>query len=643
MIAVRRSLFLELLLVAVLSSLLAAVYWAGLQGPFVFDDYVNIVENPSLKTLDGSLSSLIAAATSGISSPLGRPISMASFALNVHFYGDGVYSFKLANLVIHLANTLLVFVLVRQLSRYVEAGDGRSQPLLLAAGISAAWAFHPQNVTPVLYVVQRMTSLSALFVFLALSLYLYGRQAGGSRGWLAVSAAILICWPAAVLSKETGILLPAYMFLCEWLLLRTFRFIPAKAKWSALGVGLAMFIILCWDKWAFLTAGYGVRDFSLAERLMTEARVLWFYVQQLLLPLPQVFGLFHDDIPISRGLVDPPSTIWAITAWFAIAGLAFHQRAKRPVFAFAVFWFLASHLLESTVFPLEIAYEHRNYVASVGLFLWLGNLTLTTRPQVPWLVPRLVLATSFLALCGLVTSMRSLQWADEFQRTQAEVANHANSARANHAAASAMMKRTFELGGGNPMAYQMVQFHLKRAAELDQNSKAPLLGLLYLDCAAGARKNTDIRLRLRERLSSARFSFGDRVVIQGLSTLLVEDRLCLDANEVKAVFDAALSNPSADGLMRGIVYSVAMDYALVKMHSVPLALAYAQAAAASDPASIPIRVNLIQLYLQSNRVDEARLEYINAVKVSSSLSDKAALAQLLQRFDLIGENAGKRS
>ena len=183
------------------------------------------------------------------------------------------------------------------------------------------------------------------------------------------------------------------------------------------------------------------------------------------------------------------------------------------------------------------------------------------------------------------------------------------------------------------MAHHMMEFHYRLAGKLDKNSKAPLIGLLYVDCAAGLPKNAATQASLRERLASARFTFGDRAVVQSLSDLLVGGRLCLDDREVKALIEAGLSNPSADGSMRGMLNAVAMDYAIAKMHSTPLALTYAQAAVASDPGSVALRINLIHLLIQSNRIDDARAEYINLKNRNISSRDKPGADELKKLFD----------
>jgi hypothetical protein len=430
--------------------------------------------------------------------------------------------------------------------------------------------------------------------------------------------------------------------LIEWLLLNTFKSVSAKVKWLALiGLGTAIIFVLI-ANWGGISAAYSVRDFNLAERLLTETRVLWFYVQQLLAPIPATFGLFHDDITISRGIFAPPATLIALAAWFVTIALALSQHACRPIFAFAVFWFLGSHLLESTFFPLEIAYEHRNYIASFGILLWLASLIYPESNKAFGRIPRLALALSFLFFCGLVTSLRSLQWADEFQRSQVEAADHPDSARANYQAATVVLQRTYESGGGNPMAYQMIQFHYKRASELDENSKAPLVGLLYLDCIAGAHKNAANLNKVLQRFASSRFSFGDRSLFQSLSGLLNENRLCLEEGEVNKLTDAALSNPTADSTMRGMIYALAMDYAAINMHNAPLALAYAQAAVASDAGSVALRVNLIHLYIQSNLLEQARQEYENLNTWKISPRNLTSVNELKTIFETLEINATNR-
>lgn len=602
------------------------IFYPGLSGSFFFDDKNNIVDNPALQLFDGSFSSLISASSNGTASPLGRPLSMASFALNLHFLGADPFYFKLVNLLIHLANGGLVFVLARQLwPRLV--GGGNSFPAAL--WMTTVWLLHPINLTPVLFVVQRMTSLAAFFTLAALCLYLYGRQRMGGRGWTAIAISLLACWPMAVLSKETALLLPLFILICEWLALDGFRSVPPRIlRFIALIFSLTVASILM-AKWDLLASSYIFRDFGPAERLLTEARVLWFYLLQLFLPWPDLFSLHHDDFTISHGLLSPPQTLLALAGWAFLVALAIRLRLRSPLFTFAVAWFLAAHALESTLLPLEIAYEHRNYLASLGILLWLSALLFPPQAQKLGEVPRLVLAASFAFFCALVTTLRADQWGDEYRRTQLEAEIHPNSARANYEAGVEYMERTFlSANGGNSFAYQSARFYFRRAAELDRNNKAALIGQLYLNCLAGAPKDTKLQIALRERFATTPFPPGDRAVVQSLSELLVENRLCLDNAEVQALLDAALSNPAAKGSIRGMIYAVAMDYAVAKTGSLPLGLSYARAAVDSDPANVPLRINLIRLLLASGKKSEAFQQYRSLSQLRITPMDKSAFEQI---------------
>ena len=625
-----------------LGAAVLAVYWAGLSGGFAFDDFGNIVSNRPLRVADDSWAAWKTAATSGVAGPMGRGISMLSFALNYRFFGEAPFSFKLGNLGIHYVNALIVLVLAQQLVSLGNRAISIRHAWSVAACVSVIWALHPMNALPVLLVVQRMTSLSAFFMLVGLSLYLYGRTTPSRRGYGAIAISLLLCLPAAIYSKETGLLFPLYLFLVEWLLLGSFKSLRPITMWFvAVFTGVLLFA-MCWEYWGVVTSGYLLRDFSLPERLMTEARVLWFYVQQLLWPTPQVFGLYHDDIAISRGLLAPSVTLLAIVGWIAVPALAYQLRSRQPLFAFAVFWFLASHALESTILPLEIAFEHRNYLAGLGLFLWLASLLLPDESAQRWRWPRVVLLLGFVVFCGFVTSLRALQWANDFNRRQVEVFNHPQSARANYEYAINVLEKTFGAGKGSEPFYALVSMHLQRAAALDSSGKTALTGLVYLDCIAGKPKDANLAHDLRKHFASTGFNREDSILLQRLSSILVEKKLCMNEVEVKALIDAGLSNPSLDGTTRSMLYALGMDYAAAVLHSVPLALEYAQAAAASEPTTLALRINLINLYMQSGKVDQAKQEYARLLTLPMPLRDKPSMDYLKSKFEAIEHYAPSR-
>ena len=250
-----------------------------------------------------------------------------------------------------------------------------------ALWIAAAWLLAPLLVSTVLYVTQRMAMLSALFVLAGLLGYVVGRErlAEGRRDGLAwILASVGLCLPLATLSKQNGVLLVPLALLVE---LFFFHADEARARRRALRtlaalLGLAAvagLALVVTTPSSFFDA-YQHRPFSMWERLLTEARVLFDYIGNLLLlPGAAPFGIYHDGYPVSRGLVSPPTTLLAASAWLAALAASWRWRhtAAGPAL-FGICFFLVAHLVESTVLPLEIYFEHRNYLPSVGVYLALG-------------------------------------------------------------------------------------------------------------------------------------------------------------------------------------------------------------------------------------------------------------------------------
>jgi len=175
----------------------------------------------------------------------------------------------------------------------------------------------------------------------------------------------------ATLSKENGILAPA---LCA--LIELFVFAPApgtsRARGSTAFIAAALVlpalaaIALTLAGTDAIVGGYANRPFTLTERLLTESRVLWSYVGSLLFPYGPKLGLYHDDYPISHGLLAPSTTLLAIAAWLATIGAAWRMRATAPGFGLGLGIFLVGQALESSVFPLLVYFEHRNYLPAIG-------------------------------------------------------------------------------------------------------------------------------------------------------------------------------------------------------------------------------------------------------------------------------------
>ncbi|MDR6843111.1 hypothetical protein [Pseudoxanthomonas sacheonensis] len=356
-------------LLALVAATAVLAYWVGLGGPFVFDDYANFRSIPDWLQGRLGLSTLLFERGGGA---FGRPVSMASFALNAKLLGYTPFAFKLVNLALHLVIGATIFALLRRL--LLLDALLRPRAAWLAATITALWLLHPLHASTVLYAVQRMAQWSALIVLLGLWLYLTLRQKiAESPGSRAAIAGLFLGIPAltalAFLAKENGALLPLLCCIVELAYFqRGQRPKPVKGFLWVFGVApfFAGAVLLSAKSERFLGA-YAGRDFDMYQRLLSQGRALCDYVFQLLLPNPTRMGVFTDDFAISTGWLSPPTTALAFAALAAASVLAWRLRRRSPSIAFGWAFFLGAHAMEASFVPLELYYEHRNYLPSVGL------------------------------------------------------------------------------------------------------------------------------------------------------------------------------------------------------------------------------------------------------------------------------------
>lgn len=546
--------------------LVTAAYWSGLYGGFFFDDAPNILNNQGLRLDDFSGESLWRVLKSGISGVVGRPLSQLSFALNYHFSGFDPFAFKLTNLVLHGLNGILVYLLALQLLQSVRQQTTVKNIELSAALVAFVWMIHPIQVTSVLYVVQRMASLSAFFLLAALVLHIWCRRRGDSA-WMTVGGfllAWLIFWPLSMLSKETGVLLPAFVAAYELIVRRCERdgldFVGRTVlclSWASIA-GVLLYVVSPQGQW--LVSGYENRSFSLSERLLTEARVLWEYLNLITIPTLSGMALFHDDIKVSTGLVEPWTTLPAVLGIFGLAIAAVLARRRAPLLTFGIAWFFVGHSLESSFIPLELAHEHRNYVPLFGLCIMPAGLV-SSLDSLPSLKRTLALAAlgALVAYFGFVTALRTNMFGNEQIRTLLEAEFHPGSARANYEAGRTLAS-SFDKDHMTPIAASMAKKHFDLATELDENYKMGLLGQLFLSCGnygkADQEALSELQHRFRERLVLAEDSSVLTTIVERAGSELS----CLKRSEVDELFDAFLSNPRVTSQLKVSMNSWHADY-----------------------------------------------------------------------------------
>ena len=354
-----------------LLALAAWLYWPGLYSNFLLDDHPNLERLSSLGKTDNLFFEALRFSLDGIASELGRPISLFSFALQAYDWPQSPFAFKYVNLMLHLLNASLVFWLLVRVGRLQTTLEPR-RALLLAWLVTAIWLLHPFQVSTVLYAVQRMVLLAGFFVLLGLLLYVQGRdnfvRGKPLWGYLSASAGVGLGIVFATLSKENGYLLVFFVAVLNLTLLREVYTPRGWRVWQWIFVFTPILLLCAYMIMSFeqFDAAYVGRDFTMSERLLTEARVLLDYLSKIIYPLPSSFGLFHDDFEASRGWLSPPTTLLSVLVWIGLIVTAFAKHRSWPWFAFAVLWFCAGHLLESTFIGLMLYFEHRNYLPLLG-------------------------------------------------------------------------------------------------------------------------------------------------------------------------------------------------------------------------------------------------------------------------------------
>jgi len=388
------------------------IYTNTLTTPFIFDDISNIRDNPHIRIPSLSLKNL---AWAGFMSPISsRPIANISFALNYYFSEYNLVALHLVNIVIHLATGVFLFFLAKATlktpalrSRYVNAGW---IPLLTAF----IWMVHPIQTQSVAFLIQRMNSLSAMFYILSMLLYVQFRQSETKWAKWLRAAGCLLAGLLALGSKEIAATLPVFVILYEWYFFQKLNSLWLKRHFLLLGGFLLLVIIISLiyldnQPVAKILSGYRIRDFTLSQRVLTEFRVVMFYIGLLLWPHPSRLNLDHD-FSLSYALTDPITTLFSMAAVGAMIIAAILIARRDPLISFAILWFFGNLVIESSVIGLELVFEHRNYLPS--MFAALALVALVTRYVKPY-------GLSIISLCVLGTLFtfwtyqRNRTWSDE--------------------------------------------------------------------------------------------------------------------------------------------------------------------------------------------------------------------------------------
>ena len=409
-----------------------AAYWPGLKGPFVFDDFASIADLGDLGGVT-DWNTFKAFVFGGHSGPTGRPLALLTFLIDANNWPADPWPFKRTNLIIHLLNAALLGVLTRLVLRVLDTDAARSRWVTLVA--VGAWMLHPFLVSTTLYAVQRMAQLSTLFVFVGLAGYLLGRMqlsSNAKRAYWIMTFSIGLCTLLGMLAKENAILLPVLAGVAEITIVASRRgqLGALNRTWAALFLVLPTVVIALYLGERLFRPDFlevaAKRDFSIYERLLTQARILMEYLSNWFVPQLYTTGVFQDHVLPSRGLLSPATTLLSILLHMFAISVLLVKRNKWPLLAFAGLFFYAGHLLESTLLNLELYFEHRNYLSAAFLLL---PLTVAVHAKAG---ARGFATVSVIVLCGLAgfTRYSADIWSSYPRMVEASAQKAPTSARA---------------------------------------------------------------------------------------------------------------------------------------------------------------------------------------------------------------------
>lgn len=543
------------------------IYFKGLFGDYVFDDPVNILENKKIQISSLDFYSLKAAALSGDAGPLGRPVSMLSFAINYYFTGFNPFYFKLTNLVIHLLNGVIIFIFSKQiLLNLLNNNENKAKNLALI--VMLIWLVHPLNLTSILYVVQRMTSLATLFGFMAIMWYcLWRNNLKTTKNTVGYFILILISLLLSVFSKESGVL---FLLLIYWIELTIFqgRDLSGQAiniksiklihvLWC---IGFLGFFALCYIAIPFTdSSNFLRRDFSLSERLFTEARVIFLYLKLFFLPTLSDLSLYHDDFLISKSVLDPITTLYSLIALISITFLCIVLYKKYPIALFAWGWFLISQLLESTVVSLELIHEHRNYFSTIGFIILFVCLFSKIEKKTTKL-SLYVLASVYIANLSFTTLQRSLIWSNLVDQAAFDAATHPKSDRANYQMARIYIKLMQNDPSHKAKYVALAQSYLDKSKQSYLSGNGAWFAELHLASYLGKQPQQQDIDQLVERLTNKPFYNNNTGFLVAFSQCQIQGYCKVPHEQAVRIISAGLDNKTITPDLKAEIYKLLAQY-----------------------------------------------------------------------------------
>ena len=400
----------------VITVVTALVYSNTLQSPFTFDDQPIISENSHIRLHEISANKIF----NLLKKSGNRPVPMLSFALNYYIGGYSPFGYHVVNITIHAITGILFFFFIQATAGlYVKNNEEReplfSLPITIISIFTALlWVVHPVNTQSVTYIVQRMNSLSTMFCMLSFVLYIGGRSSAGRKKNLALIAAVF-SWMLALGSKENAAILPLLVLLYEW-----YFFQNLSKEWLNNHLKYFLTALVLFGVLAFAFLGTDpieklktLRDFSdgnftFTERVLTQLRVIVYYISLFFYPNPSRLNLDYD-FPLSYSMINPSTTLFSAIAIVGFIIIGVLTAKNNRMLSFCIFWFFITLVIESSIIPLAIIFEHRTYMPFMGIAL-LTVFLIDRYARMNWV--KILLCCILISIGAVWTYQRNAIWKD---------------------------------------------------------------------------------------------------------------------------------------------------------------------------------------------------------------------------------------
>ena len=360
---------LDMLLVIGLVFIVFAIYSNSLQAPFYLDDSL-FVNNPSIQIDNISLKNLYNLKLETYET---RPLSVISLAINYYFNKNNVFGYHIFNISVHILTGIFLFLFFKVTLDFLPEKKLKQSTRFIPFFATLIWLVHPIQIQSVTYIIQRMNSMAALFYILSMLLYIHARLSKTSWRKYILFTCCLSTALLALSSKENAAMLPIFIFLYEWFFIQNLNISWFKRKIPFI-LGISVFLVIMGliymgnNPTDQILSKYSARGFTPYQRVLTQFRVVIFYISLLIFPKPSRLNLEHD-FSLSYSFIEPITTILSFSALIALLCVSVWLAKRERLLSFAILWYLGNLVLESSVIPLEIIFEHRNYLPSTLLCL----------------------------------------------------------------------------------------------------------------------------------------------------------------------------------------------------------------------------------------------------------------------------------